>query len=833
VRIERIRVEGFGRLREVDTGAEPLDGLVVVLGPNEAGKSTLFTFLTTALYGFSPATRERNPHVPWGSDQAAGRVRLRLDGGGCAEVERRLRSTPSARLTVQGTTTEIHNRPVPWVEHVPRTVFRQVFAITLADLAAPDSETWARIQDNVVGSMGASDLRPIRSVADDLEREASEIWRPSRRGNQRLRDLQSEIRNARAARAAAYERDVRLRSLMDEATRIHARLAEAREERQRERLALERSQTLLPLKRRLDWIATLRAEGGDRAELAGLPPDPAERLTALEGELTVLGERRAALLAERAEREAVVSACDPAAERLVAERARVLDLVVAAAGLGAERARASELEAELDHSMKEERTVRAPVAAAGASGAARPGGGTRAPRAALAALALGTALTLWGIDGGGATALAVVGAVLAGVGLTLVVTSARERKAAAARSRTEADPLAPEAAERRRLAELERARLRRVEALEAARARIAEVERDAATLVAALGLSDRLAAEVARPEVLARTLDADLRRAERHQDAAMSAERDVRRLSREIATVDAAIGTLNPQLEELLELGRRLGGGSVAAGLARARDRLAAHRQADEAEVELERTHPDLGEQRLRLAQDDAISLVRLGDDEIARTRARIEHLEVEIERLVQRSEALSMETGQLRALDTVDTVDGAVASLKEAEATLVRERDRKWVLAKLLREADRRFREEHQPDLLRRASSYLSHLTGGRYDRLLVDESSGSHLFQVVGPGLPAPVALAAPVSTGTLEQAYLSLRFAIVDHLDRGGERLPIFVDEVFVNWDAERRVRGLEVLASLARPRQVFVFTCHPHVADELGREGASVILLGQGA
>ena len=82
MRIARIQVEGFGRLAGFDTGLESLEGLVVILGPNEAGKSTLFAFLTTALYGFQPATRESNPHVPWGSSEASGRIRVRLDGGG-------------------------------------------------------------------------------------------------------------------------------------------------------------------------------------------------------------------------------------------------------------------------------------------------------------------------------------------------------------------------------------------------------------------------------------------------------------------------------------------------------------------------------------------------------------------------------------------------------------------------------------------------------------------------------------------------------------------------------------------------------------------------------
>ena len=102
MKIERIRVDAFGTLSDFDTGAETLGPLVVVLGPNEAGKSTLFEFLTTALYGFHPASRERNPHVPWGAEEASGRVQLRIGAGECVSVERRLRSTPSGSLTSGG-----------------------------------------------------------------------------------------------------------------------------------------------------------------------------------------------------------------------------------------------------------------------------------------------------------------------------------------------------------------------------------------------------------------------------------------------------------------------------------------------------------------------------------------------------------------------------------------------------------------------------------------------------------------------------------------------------------------------------------------------------------
>ena len=82
MRIERVHVRAFGRLNNFDSGADVLPGIVVVLGPNEAGKSTLFHFLTTMLYGFHPASREGNPYLPWNGEDACGSARLRLDGEG-------------------------------------------------------------------------------------------------------------------------------------------------------------------------------------------------------------------------------------------------------------------------------------------------------------------------------------------------------------------------------------------------------------------------------------------------------------------------------------------------------------------------------------------------------------------------------------------------------------------------------------------------------------------------------------------------------------------------------------------------------------------------------
>ena len=140
---------------------------------------------------------------------------------------------------------------------------------------------------------------------------------------------------------------------------------------------------------------------------------------------------------------------------------------------------------------------------------------------------------------------------------------------------------------------------------------------------------------------------------------------------------------------------------------------------------------------------------------------------------------------------------------------------------------------------MLRRAGEYLAHITEGRYSRVVTAEEGDREIFKLrpdlvadVDDGHQHAVSLDGGVSTGTREQAYLALRLAAVDELDTGGERLPVFVDEVFVNWDEDRRSRGIELMARLAEERQVFVFTCHSDVELALERLGGCVVRLEAG-
>lgn len=219
-----------------------------------------------------------------------------------------------------------------------------------------------------------------------------------------------------------------------------------------------------------------------------------------------------------------------------------------------------------------------------------------------------------------------------------------------------------------------------------------------------------------------------------------------------------------------------------------------------------------------------------------------IGRMRVHLNQLAERRDELQREIGRLeqqlrqkRSGPTLGEIDGEIAAVEEEMERVARERDRLLLQAALIREAERQFLRERQPDVLQRASAYLHALTGGRYERLLGEagsglqddagESLGSWGFEhlaVMPAGDAQAIPLRAALSRGMLDQVYFALRLAVIDHLDAGEEPLPFLLDEALVHWDSKRLQSGLRLLGQLARTRQILIFTCHPWLAEAAENE-----------
>jgi len=94
VRVTKLWLDGYGRFSNVDL--ELVQGLQIIAGPNERGKSTVRAFVCDMLYGQKRSSLKRQYddsnelRMPWGGrDIYGGRLEYTLDSGTVFEVQRR------------------------------------------------------------------------------------------------------------------------------------------------------------------------------------------------------------------------------------------------------------------------------------------------------------------------------------------------------------------------------------------------------------------------------------------------------------------------------------------------------------------------------------------------------------------------------------------------------------------------------------------------------------------------------------------------------------------------------------------------------------------------
>ena len=167
MKIDRIRVGAYGPLADLELEGLAEDDLIVVYGPNEAGKSSLRSFVASMLYGFSPAAREDHPATPL-DGHAHGELELALPGGTRVRVERHLRARPTARAWRGEAQEELANRPLSEVAWLERGTYMALHAFDADELRGLDAATWREIEQRLLGGASPAFLRPAAVAAQEL-----------------------------------------------------------------------------------------------------------------------------------------------------------------------------------------------------------------------------------------------------------------------------------------------------------------------------------------------------------------------------------------------------------------------------------------------------------------------------------------------------------------------------------------------------------------------------------------------------------------------------------------------------------------------------------------
>jgi len=133
-------------------------------------------------------------------------------------------------------------------------------------------------------------------------------------------------------------------------------------------------------------------------------------------------------------------------------------------------------------------------------------------------------------------------------------------------------------------------------------------------------------------------------------------------------------------------------------------------------------------------------------------------------------------------------------------------------IAMKVLADSFAELRQNFGSELEKNSAEIFAKLTNNKYDRMTISKSFG---INVEESGMPLSRE-SDYLSSGTVDQAYLSLRLAISKLISKDSP-LPLFLDDALAQYDDQRAKTAIDFLNEYAKDGQIIMFTCHNSICD----------------
>lgn len=145
------------------------------------------------------------------------------------------------------------------------------------------------------------------------------------------------------------------------------------------------------------------------------------------------------------------------------------------------------------------------------------------------------------------------------------------------------------------------------------------------------------------------------------------------------------------------------------------------------------------------------------------------------------------------KLIDEKNELEGYATSLKTA--------------MEVLNSSSDEFKREIVPKLCLRVSEILGKITKGRYEDIKIDNKSQ---IKIKNKELETVLGLEY-LSGGTIDQIFLAIRIAVGEFISQNNGNLPLILDEIFIHYDDTRTLDTLRYIVDVSKDKQVVLFTC----------------------
>lgn len=861
MKIKSFNTEGFGKFN-AGKWDELSESINVFYGENEAGKSTIFKMITTLLFGFKTTNKEKNLLVNQGSQKLniSGHIKSKND----TLVNRHLKSKATSSFTINGKQIIGDNNVLDEVAHIDRMTYEAVYALELSRLTHFKEQTWQDIEELLIQQYSGDTFKSPKQVLSQLEEEMKVIKKKSDRGNSLIKTLEENRRKL-------FKEKKRVQGqieLADELEEKLIRLNHKIEEVKANKIRLEHQKMLLtdylPIMRLLDEKDQLQIKLEAFKQLKSVDEyqynDKKSQLKKMYGKLEEISESIAKFVSEKrrlAERvssfkvtenelkdmvQKHLSTDDLRLEKETLEKS--LDLKEATFKKAFEETFDEKFQVKhfdevlklnylnIKSLVKEIEEVYDEIKIVKRNKRSTSAGSLKSNLALMIAIAAaGGGLIYFDLH----TYANYGGAFLIGFALTNSIHMIIKNKN---KVLDEDDLYLDRDDLRERLVkELNGIRLSSIAQEFIGQEFLTQVmtlKSQAEVFLAEKAVYDTKSDQY---DMLSDTVTRYLQghigeiiNRSKHFDDLMNQLKESQKFASRIEVINGQLDIYNVQLldvekqlnevedwikETEIQL-KAIGDGDIDKGLEKLNSKVQDQMRLEEIIKRLSQADysDELLENFRKNYNDDKYH-------ELTYVTTEIDLISSELNDLIISQGGINKDRQLLLEQADLSTVE---SELKFVDQSLINEKlnyDRLMLMHHVIKETDERYRNENQPKVYEQAGAYLSIITEGKYTTLEVieveEKSKVNYVIMVTRED--QLVKVDETFSMGTLNQIYLSLRLALIDHLDNGNENLPVCFDELLVNWDRERLNQTLRVIETIGKHRQVFVFTCHEWFAESL--------------
>ena len=205
MKFEEIYINGFGIFHNHHI-KNLTSGLTILVGPNEAGKSTILSFQKRILFGFPDRRSRLNLYPPLAGGNHGGRLIVSTGDNTRYIIERYCKGANDAKVILPdgstGGTTELSNL----LGHANKDIFENIYAFGLTELQDFETLNSEAVKGRIYSAGTGIGAISLSEVQKNLENEAGKLYKPKGRDpevnalfrnineiNAQLREIENDI----------------------------------------------------------------------------------------------------------------------------------------------------------------------------------------------------------------------------------------------------------------------------------------------------------------------------------------------------------------------------------------------------------------------------------------------------------------------------------------------------------------------------------------------------------------------------------------------------------------------------------------------------------------